>query len=97
MPISQRARYWITFTPGVAISVVTLVVSGILGGAIIAAIAAFAVVPSFIFGCILCFITLRNYMPSTGGRAIALGLCLSIVAGVIVLLALNAFGPSQIM
>lgn len=97
MPISQRTRYWITYTPGLVISVITLVVSGVLGGPIIAAIAAFAVLPSFVFACIFCFIALRMYRPTTGGRAIAFGLCLSIAASVIVLLALNTFGPSQIM
>lgn len=80
-----------------AISVIVIVVSGALGGPIAAAIAAFALVPTFAFACILCFIALRKYMPATGGRAVALGLCLYVGAGAIVLLALNTFGPSQIM
>jgi len=74
-----------------------MVVSSVLGGPIAAAIAAFAVLPSFVFACILCFIALWKYLPTTGGRAIALGLSLYIAATVIVLLALNTFGPSQIM
>ncbi len=97
MSVSRRTRYWITYTPGVAISIVIILVSGVLGGPIAAAIAGFAVLPSFVFACILCFITLRKYMPATGGRAVALGLCLYVGAGAIVLLALNTFGPSQIM
>lgn len=97
MRSSTQPRYWIPYVPGLVVSFLVLLVAGILGGPIAAAIAAFATLPSLIAGCILIFVVLLKYSPTTGYRALALGLGLYVVATIVVLLCLNAFGPSQIM
>ena len=97
MRSSTQPPYWIPYLPGLVVSVLVLLVAGILGGPIAAAIAAFATLPSLIAGYVLIFVVLLKYSPTTRYRSLALGLGLYVVATIVVLLCLNAFGPSQIM
>jgi len=97
MQSSPQPPYWLPYLPGLVVSFLVLLVAGILGGPIAAAIAAFAALPSLITSCILIFLVRLKYSPTNRYRSLALGLALYVVATIVVLLCLNAFGPSQIM
>ncbi len=97
MRSSTQPQYWIPYLPGLVVSFLVLLVAGILGGPIAAAIVAMAALPSLISTCILIFFVLMKYSPTNKYHSIALGLGLYVVSTAIILLCLNAFGPSQIM
>lgn len=97
MPSTPRSRYWLTYLPGLAITLLALLVAAALGGPIAAAILAMAAVPALLLNSLLCLGVQLKYKPSTGMHSLALGVCLSLLAAGIVLLWLSAMGPRQIM
>ncbi len=88
---------WTPYIPTLLISISILIVAGVLGGPIAAAISAFAVLPSLLSSGLITFLVLKRYSPSSNYSALGLGFGLYVAASIIVLLCLNAFGPSQIM
>ncbi len=88
---------WLPYIPALLISISILTVAGVLGGPIAAAISAIAVLPSLLSSCLITFMVLKRYPPSGSYSALGLGFGLYIAASIIVLVCLNAFGPSQIM
>ncbi len=97
MQSSTRARYWMSYLPGMAISLLAVLVAIVMGGPIAAAILAIAAVPSLLLFCVLCFIVLMKYTPAKRIHSLAMGLGLYVVSVCVTLLLLNEFGPSQIM
>jgi len=97
MLTSRRSRYWITYTPGLAVALIAIAVSGTLGGSIAAVLAGFVVLSAYLVACGLALIALWRYRPATTVGALALGLGLYVVALGIVYVVLEFFGPSQIM
>ena len=86
-----------SYLPGLAISILAVLIAGVMGGPIAIAILGLAAVPSLLLFCILCFFVLMKYTPAKGFHSLAMGLCLYLVSVGVTLLLLNAFGPSQIM
>jgi hypothetical protein len=97
MPTTLRSRYWLTYLPGLAITLLALLVAAVLGGPIAAAMLAMAAIPASLLSSLLCLGVQVKYKPSTGMHSLALGVCLSLLAAGIVLLWLSAMGPRQIM
>ena len=97
MQSSARARYWLSYVPGLAISITAVLVTGVMGGPIAAAILAFAAVPSLLLFFLLCFLVLMKFTPAKRFHSLAVGFSLYLISVGVTLLMLNAFGPSQIM
>ena len=97
MQFSARARYWLSYLPGLAITLTATLVAGVMGGPIAAAILAIAAVPSLLLCCLLCFFVLMKFTPAKRLHSLAVGLSLYLISVGVTLLMLNAFGPSQIM
>lgn len=95
--MTRRARYWITYAPGLAVAMIAIAVSAALGGPVAAVLAGFVALSGFLVACGLALVVLWRYRPASVLGALALGLGLYIVALGILYVALEYFGPSQIM
>lgn len=93
----EQTKSWYPYVPALVISLLILVVAGILGGPIAAAIAAMAVLPSLLIAHVLTFALLSRYSPATTLAAIGVGIVIYVVSAIAVMTWLSLFGPSQIM
>jgi len=97
MPSTPRSRFWLTCLPGLAITLLALLVAAVLGGPIAAAILAMAAVPALLLAGLLCLVVQLKFKSATRAHALILGLCLYLVAAAAVVLWLDSTGPRQIM
>lgn len=88
---------WFSYIPALCISVLILVIAGILGGPIAAAISAIAVLPSLLTSIVITFFALLRYSPTNKRSALRIGFGLYLISTIVILICLNEFGPSQIM
>ncbi len=97
MKSSATPSSWFSYIPALSISVLILIIAGILGGPIAAAISAFAVLPSLLTSIVITFFALSRYSPSNKRSALGVGFVLYLISTIVILICLNEFGPSQIM
>ena len=85
------------YAPALIVSLLVLIAAGILGGPIAAAISAIVVLPALFSASAVIFLVLKRYSPPTRAASLALGFGLYVLSGMVVIICLDQFGPSQIM
>lgn len=95
--IFRGAGYTHGVLPAIVIAFVSVVIAWAFGGPIAAAIVAFLTISALLIDAVLCLLLLHTRLRASRAKTSAVGVAFYVLSVVVMLAAVNFWGPSQIV